>query len=43
MGEGRPTQSISRFSSSSVAPGKATLYIVVRDTALVSYRRRIKA
>ena len=38
-----PTQSISRRSSSSVAPGKATLYMVVRETALVSYRRRMKA
>lgn len=31
-----PTQSISRFSSSSVDPGKATLNMVVRETALVS-------
>lgn len=32
----RRTQSISRFSSSSVALGKATLYMVVREMALVS-------
>jgi len=38
-----PTQSISRVSSSSVAPGNATLNIVVSEMASVSYRRRMKA
>lgn len=37
------TQSISLRSSSSVAEGNATLYMVVKDIASVSYRRSTKA
>ncbi len=37
------TQSSSRFSAASLAPGKATLNMVVIEIASVSYRRRMNA